>query len=459
MAAHSSGCPCRRVTMFVSGPFGKVTIGEGDWANLPAGRIAVCTQHAGRTATWCSPLVCRSSFGWVFPELIGRAAFFALLVAAAFPIAQAAKLYDANPGFRAEREANGTVGQPESGPAFQESSIDAAGVASVHSASLTQVPGGDIRAFWFGGSREGARDVGIFTALLDVESGLWSHAQEVANRKTLSDDLDRYIKKLGNPVAHLDDSGRLWLHFVSVSVGGWATSALNVMVSDDGGETFGPAKRLTTSPFFNVSTLVRTRPVPMQDGSVTIPVHHQFIGKFAELMLLRADGVVLNKSRLSARREHIQPALVPSDSTTAGVFMRCYSGCLNRKMHFSTTKDAGLTWTRPRPTNLPNWNSSVAAVGLPGGDLLLAYNHSDHGSARNVLSLAVSGDTSGEFRRFHDLENSEPNKGRVFSYPAVLRDGRGWTHVAYTYDRRFIKHVMFNDAWLSTVRQSEVARQ
>ena len=402
-----------------------------------------------------------SMFGLALPELTRGVAFFALVILAAFPVAQAVKSYDANPGFRTERAATGTIESafgPDAEPAFRENGIDAAGVASVHSASLTQVPGGDIRAFWFGGSREGARDVGIFTALLNVESGLWSPTREVADRKTLSDDLGRYIKKLGNPVAHLDDRGRLWLIFVSVSVGGWATSALNVMVSEDGGETFGPARRLTTSPFFNVSTLVRGRPVPMRDGSVTVPVYHEFMGKFAELLLLRADGVVLNKSRLSTRRQHIQPALVPSDSTTADAFMRCY-GCPDRKMHYVTTKDAGLTYTRPQPTNLPNWGSSVAAVGLPEGDLLLVYNHSDHDGARNVLSMAVSGGAPGEFRRFHDLENAEPDKGRRFSYPAMLRDGRGWTHIAYTYDRRFIKHVMFNDAWLSAVRRGETERQ
>ena len=393
------------------------------------------------------------------PDLIRGVAFFAFLLLAAFPFTQAATSYDANPGFRTEQAVNGTVKsalEPDAEPIFRENSIDAAGVASVHSSALTRVRGGGIRAFWYGGSREGGRDVGIFTALLDGDDGPWSPAREVVDRESLSDDLGRYIKKLGNPVAHLDDSGRLWLLFVSVSVGGWATSSLNVMVSDDGGETFGPAKRLTTSPFFNVSTLVRARPVPMLDGSVTVPVYHKLMGKFSELLLLDADGIVLDKSRLSNRREHIQPALVPHDSARADVFMRC-SGCLDGRMHHVTTRDAGRTYTRPQPTNLPNRNSSVAGVGLPEGDLLLVYN-SDHDGARNILSLAVSGDAPGEFRRIHDLENAEPDKGRRFSYPSVLRDSRGRTHIAYTHDRRFIKHVMFNDAWLNAVRQGEAGR-
>ena len=395
--------------------------------------------------------------GQVFLNFVRRITFFALLLFAAFPLARGLATYDAHPGFRIERVSSGRVESAKdttSVPAFRASIIDAAGVASVHSSSLTKVPGGNIRAFWYGGSREGASDVGIFTSLLNVESGLWSPAREVANRISVSGDLDRYIKKLGNPIAYLDDNGRLWLFFVSVSVGGWATSALNFMISDDGGKTFGPARRLVTSPFFNVSTLVRNHPVSMQDGSLTIPAYHEFMGKFAELLLLRADGVMLNKSRLSKRREHIQPALVPTDSSTAYVFMRC-SGCLERKMHFSVTKDAGLTYSRPKRTNLPNWDNSVAAAALADGELLVAYNHSDKNGARNVLSLAVSGSEPNEFKRFCDLENSETEESRRFSYPAMLRVEPGWTHITYTYDREYIKHVMFNDAWVSAVLQGE----
>ena len=384
-------------------------------------------------------------------------AFSVLLLCAAFPIIDRVKSYDDNPGFfigpETSVESNFPVGAKVE-TVFQEKNIDAAGVASVHSATLTMVPGGNIRAFWFGGSREGGRDVVIFTALLDVESGLWSPAREIMNRKTLADDLNRYIKKLGNPVAHLDESGKLWLFFVSVSVGGWATSSINVMISEDGGETFGPAKRLTTSPFFNVSTLVRGQPVPMTNGSTTVPVYHEFMGKFAELLLLNSEGTVLNKHRISTQREHIQPALVPSDSATGSVYMRC-SNCLVQKMHFSTTGNSGRTYTRPHPTNLPNWDSSVAAIGLPGGDVLVAYNHSNQGHERNVLSLAISGDSPDEFERFHDLENEEHNKERRFSYPAMLRDSRGWTHIVYTYDRKFIKHVMFSDEWLSQMRNGK----
>ena len=39
--------------------------------------------------------------------------------------------------------------------------------------------------------------------------------------------VNRYIRKLGNPVVTRDAAGRIWLFYVSVSVGGWSGSAIN----------------------------------------------------------------------------------------------------------------------------------------------------------------------------------------------------------------------------------------
>jgi predicted neuraminidase len=53
------------------------------------------------------------------------------------------------------------------------------------------------------------------------------------------------------------------MHVVSVSYGGWSGSAINQLVSDDGGHTWPGARRLILSPLFNLSTLVRNQPTMM----------------------------------------------------------------------------------------------------------------------------------------------------------------------------------------------------
>ena len=75
-----------------------------------------------------------------------------------------------------------------------------------------------------------------------------------------------------------------------MSFGGWAGSSVNYMISTYGGGSYGPVHRLTTSPFFNVSTLVRGDPVPMTEGVIALPAYHEFIGKHAKLLMLSPDG-------------------------------------------------------------------------------------------------------------------------------------------------------------------------
>ncbi|MDE0372344.1 MAG: exo-alpha-sialidase [Rhodospirillales bacterium] len=389
----------------------------------------------------------------------GVVAVAALLILASPPLIATVHSYDAAPGYQvkdagAERDLGEVDGRPEAAPIWEDHAIDPRGRAMVHSATLTELPQGGVQAFWYGGSREGARDVGIYTARLLPNERSWTLPREVMTRPRLSEELGRYIKKLGNPVAFLDASGQVWLFFVSVSVGGWSGSAINAMVSQDGGETFGPVKRLVTSPAFNVSTLVRGRPVQMRDGSITLPVYHEFLGKFAELLRLDPDGVVLEKKRLTLGRRHIQPVLVPEDAETANVFLR-YAGETDKRIHYVSTDDAGREFTAPRESNLPNPDSAIDAVRVAGHGLLMVYNHSE--VARHILALAVSEGDPGHWTRIHDLEHAEAGTGQLFSYPSILRDQAGRTHVVYTHNRTYIKHVMFNDAWLADARRSALS--
>ena len=50
-------------------------------------------------------------------------------------------------------------------------------------------------------------------------------------------ELGRAIRKVGNAVLFPDQHGTVWLVYVTVTVGGWSGSALNVKSSRDGGRT------------------------------------------------------------------------------------------------------------------------------------------------------------------------------------------------------------------------------
>jgi predicted neuraminidase len=42
----------------------------------------------------------------------------------------------------------------------------------------------------------------------------------------------------------------------------------------------------------------------------------------------------------------------------------------------------------------------------------------------------------------------EPRCHFEFSYPSLIRTARGEFHLLYTWNRAYIKHVRFNQAWL-----------
>ena len=168
-----------------------------------------------------------------------------------------------------------------------------------HAASLVELADGRLRAFWFSGSREGAADVEIHSAVFDPKQARWTEETTVIDRKSTQAGLSRFIRKLGNPVPVRVADGRLHLFFVTVSVGGWAGSSITVISSSDEGKTWGPARRLITSPFINISTLVKGTPILYADGSIGLPVYHEFLGKFGELLRLTADATLLDKQRLS----------------------------------------------------------------------------------------------------------------------------------------------------------------
>lgn len=314
---------------------------------------------------------------------------------------------------------------------------------SAHAATLAQLPDGRVAAAWFAGSAEGARDVAILMAAFDGRQ--WSEPRPIVTRAQAQRDAARLVRKLGNPVLAADAAGRLHLWYVSVGYGGWAGSAINHAVSSDGGASWSRASRLIASPFWNLSTLVRTPPLPLADGAdggFGLPAYHEFAAKRAEWLRLDAAGRVIDKARLPGAARTLQPAVAALDGSRAVAMMRD-AGPANR-IPLATTVDAGASWQPARATALPNPNASVALLRLADGRLLLAYNPQT--ANRNKLALALSRDEGATWSAPRLVEDAAG--GEEFSYPALLQGRDGTIHLAYTWQRRAIKHLAFAPAWL-----------
>jgi predicted neuraminidase len=316
--------------------------------------------------------------------------------------------------------------------------------ASAHAATLTTLPDGRLAAAWFAGSREGAADVTIWLSRLDKQG--WSKPQALANRESTAGAVFTNIRKLGNPVLFTDGQ-RVHLWFVSVALGGWAGSSINHMVSDDSGETWSKPTKLVTSPFLNISTLVRTPPLPLADGGYGLPAYHEFVAKHGEWLRLDRDGRVIDKTRMAHPVRSLQPAVVALDEKRALALLRD-AGPGPGRIRVATSNDAGLTWETGGAAGedlpLPNPNASVALLRLASGRLLLAGNGDD---GRTHLHLWLSADEGKSWTLARTAE-SAPDGGAEFSYPALLLGADGRIHLAYTWRRQGIKHASFSEAWL-----------
>lgn len=317
---------------------------------------------------------------------------------------------------------------------------------SVHVASLCEISGGRLLATWYGGTREGARDVNIYTAALGRGETNWSAPRAVVTRNTAQRELGRYVKKVGNALLFSDGGERVNLLYVSIAFGGWSGSALNLKTSADGGQTWNPSQRLHLSPFFNISELVKNQPAALDDGGWAVPIYHEFAGKFSELLWLSAPAGPLSyrKTRVNGGVKGFQPALVPLNARRALLLARDYSDA--RELWASRSEDGGAAWSTLARTGLPNPRSGLDAIRLRDGRVLLAFN--DARDDRDNLRLAVSADAGATWQRANPLLEEEADQ--EFSYPFLLQSSDGLIHLVYTWKRKGIRHVSFNSAWLDT---------
>lgn len=375
--------------------------------------------------------------------------------------------------------------------ALRASRLDAQFVSSnpgqaVHAPSVVELKDGSLRAVWFSGSREGAGDVTVQTAVMNLASQRWTPEATLFNRAQLERGLWRYIKKIGNPVIARAPDGSLHLWIVNVSLGGWAGSAITWARSIDEGATWSAPKRLVTSPFLNISTLVKGAPVAMADGSFSLPLYHEFITKFGEVLQLNAQGQVIDKTRIPGSRTSLQPVLLVASPLEATAYMRAGQG---GKVVTSSTVDAGKTWAQASAIDLPNPDSALAGLVDRSGDKWLALNPTAAGrqslallkgnsvggfDAAKPLFIEGSGSSipaslsivdhaamlarelKGQGASDADIQAYVASAARQlcgtttcaqeFSYPFLLQTRDSGLHLVYTWHRSRIKHVRLGGA-------------
>jgi predicted neuraminidase len=290
-------------------------------------------------------------------------------------------------------------------------------------------------AAWFGGTEEGARDVGIW--LSRDEGKGWSQPEEVANGK--HDDV-RIQYPCWNPVLFRRSNGMVMLFYKEGSSPStwWGM----VKTSDDNGRTWSKARRLPD----NILGPIKNKPIELEDGTILSGSSTEdhgwrvFMERSREPFRSWARSEPLNRAIDFAA---IQPTILQHPNGALQILCRTKSGFITE----SWSLDNGYKWDRMRATTLPNPNAGFDAVMLKDKRVLLVYNHAKRG--RGLLNVATSPDG----RQWFAAGVLENTPGAEFSYPAVIQSPDRMVHVTYTWKRQRIKHVVLDPAKIPSTQE------
>jgi predicted neuraminidase len=358
-----------------------------------------------------------------------------------------------------------------------------------HAANLMVLPDGTLACVWFGGSMEGKSDISVYMSRLDPDARQWTPAVRLSNDPERSEQ---------NPILFPVPDGTLWLLHTAQFSGNQDTSIVRRRVSPDNGRTWGPTETLNDAPS---GTFVR-QPIHVHtDGTWLLPVFNcrtlpgeKWDGSLDDSAVLRSTdrGASWQSVAVPGSLGCVHMSIVAAaDGGLQGFFRSRWADFI----YATRSDDGGLTWSAPRPTVLPNNNSSIQALRLADGRLAMIFNASSAanaterreslydeleedaasaasagtrtqqpirrafwGAPRAPMTLALSQDDGLTWPWQRNLEvgdgwcmsnDSAGRRNREYSYPSIRQTADGALHAAYTVFRQHIRHVRLTPNWIT----------
>lgn len=349
-----------------------------------------------------------------------------------------------------------------------------------HAANLMTLGDGSLGCVWFGGTQEGMADISIHFARLPAGASQWTDVVKLVDDPTRSEQ---------NPILFPVPGGDLWLLYTSQKSGNQDTAVVRRRISRDHGRNWFEPDTMIDDP----GTFVRQPVQVLAHGDWLLGT---FLCRTTPGVKWVGDNDI-SEMRISSDQGRTWRRVTVPDSLGCvhmgaveagnGELLALFRSRWADFIHESRSADGGLTWSPCRPTSLPNNNSSIQATRLADGRLALVYNHSSAanatdrrhslydeieddepatapvvaapkparqafwGAPRAPMTLALSADGGRTWPERIDLEtgdgycltnNSLDRRNRELSYPSVHQMPDGSLHVAFTYHRQRIKHVV-----------------
>jgi predicted neuraminidase len=303
---------------------------------------------------------------------------------------------------------------------------------SCHATTIVELNSGDLLSAWFGGTREGAPDVGIWMARR-TSSG-WQTPHQAVKEPDIA---------MYNPVLFHNGAGLLWLYYkFGSSPGNWSAGRLS---SRDEGLTWTAPEHLPAGLYGPI----RAKPLVMGNGIILSGTSVESYGSWAVWSERSIDdgktwqrigpiaappSLANGPTKPGGAYGIIQPSVLDMGGKHIRLYARSTPGI--GRICQADSMDGGLTWSEVKATSLLNPNSGIDAVRLRDGRIVMVYNPVTSG--RTPLELAVSPD--GE--KWAPVRQLETDPGE-YSYPATIQAKNGDLLITYTWKRQKVRFVRF----------------
>lgn len=316
------------------------------------------------------------------------------------------------------------------------------GAAAHHASSITVAANGDLLVSWYGGSYESSDDEALYLARRPRGQRLWETPRMLLRNPR---------QPVGNAVIFTMPNGENWIIWGRMEASqpllahtGWAETRLLYRVSRDHGRSWS-----ADAPFPMETTgwLPRNVAIRLASGAILVPISDERNNRDLSFFLLTRDnGAHWTRSANipNAQSQGEQPAVAQRRDGSLLAFLRTAPSLLQTE-----SSDDGLTWTPAQPTEFNNPDAAISLCALNNGNLILVWNNNERG--RSPLHIARSTDNGKSWSKPLQLES---NPGE-YSYPSVIQTEDQHIHVIYTYRRYSIKHVEFDEAWLTRLERPD----